>query len=101
MATRKNEEVGAQTDFIKHGSPEHAAILGLRKATEKDDIKLDGWTLIDMTAFGPQATEAYLKEVLRQKVSELKSGAPGEPQSVDPRKPNYHPPMWNPDASTS
>ena len=102
MATRKtNQDDGAQTDFVKHGSERHAAILGLRKATDADDLQLEGFTLLDMTAFGPQVTEAYLKEVLRQKVSELNSGAPPEPQSDDPRKPNYHPPIWNPDATPS
>lgn len=57
---------------IKHGSAEHAALLGLRKARDDDAIQLDGWTLVDMTMFGANVTETYLREVLRQKVSELK-----------------------------
>ena len=62
-----------QFDYVKPGSAEHAAFLGLRKAKEGDAYVQDDWALLDPTAFGPQATEAYIKEVLRQKVSELKS----------------------------
>ena len=77
-------------DFIKHGSDQHAAILGLRKATPEDAYDRDGWTLVDVTAFGPQASEAYIKEVLRQKVTTLKAGPP----PIPPKSP----PLWNPEA---
>jgi hypothetical protein len=76
------------TDYIEHGSPEHAALMGLRKAKPDDAVQLDGWTLADMTMFGPQATEAFLRETLRQKVNELKAGKPSVPE--------YSPQMWTP-----
>jgi len=81
-----------QADFVPHGSEVHAAILGLRKATSDDALEREGWTLIDMTAFGPQATENYLREVLRQKVSTLKAGVP-------PVLPNA-PAMFDPEGVT-
>ena len=85
MAKQKTTK---QTDYIPHGSDIHAGILGLRKATADDALERDGWTLIDMTAFGPQATENYLREVLRQKVSTLKAGnppiIPNAPKMFDP-----------------
>ena len=67
-----------------------------RIVIEDDAIQVDGWTLVDLTMFGSQVTETYLREVIRQKVSELKAGAPPVPQSDDPRKPGYAPPMWEP-----
>ena len=79
-------------DFIKHGSAQHAALIGL--VLDKDHPL--GYRLADMTMFGPQATKEFLEEVLRQKVSELKSGPPAPPQSKDPSKPNYAPPLWEP-----
>lgn len=85
-----------RSDFVQHGSDKHAALIGIRKATEDDELKYKGWALVDMTAFGPQTTMAYLKEVLRQKVSVLEAGAPPKPQSEDPMEPNYAPPMFNP-----
>jgi len=79
MATKDTQH---NADYVPHGSPDHAAILGLRKATGEDALERDGWTLIDMTAFGPQATEAYLREVLRQKVATLKAGVPTIPPNA-------------------
>jgi len=73
---------------IKHGSSEHAVLLGLRKAAPEDIIVYKGWTLEDTTAFGVQATEAYIREVLRQKVNELEAGAPEVPA--------YAPDIWIP-----
>ena len=81
------------TDYIAHGSEGHAAILGLIP----DKAAPDGYRLADPTAFGPQATQSYIDEVLRQKVTTLKAGAPPMPQSIDPRKPNYAPAMFVPD----
>lgn len=90
-------------DYIEHGSEVHANFLGLRLAGSGDsaasivkDSKGRGWVLVDMTMFGPSATEAYLREVCRQKVAELDAGSPTELQSTDPRKPNYAPPLWTP-----
>jgi hypothetical protein len=57
-----------QTDYIAHGSPEHAALLGLREATDEDRIVADGWALEDITNWPPTATEEYLQRTLRQKV---------------------------------
>jgi hypothetical protein len=82
MAEKKNP------NYIKHGSAEHAALLGLKKAGKDDTLQLDGWTLEDMTQFGPQATELYVREVLRQKVSELKAGQPKVPANAKP--------LWRP-----
>jgi hypothetical protein len=86
-----------QTDYVEPGSEEHAAILGLRAAQDGDaymreDAQGRKWTLVDATAFGPQVTEAYIREVLRQKVSNL--DAPQlEIQSDDPFAPGYAPPL--------
>ena len=93
MATKAGKETG---DYIAHGSPEHAALLGLRKADKDDELQVDGWTLVDITMFGPQVNETYIRSTIRQKISELKAGAPPVPQSDDPRKPGYAPPMWSP-----
>ena len=89
-----------QTDYVEHGSEQHAAVLLLRPAREGDayvqeDSQGRQWTLLDTTAFGPQATEAYIREVLRQKVSELDT-PPSAVQSEDPFEPHYAPPMWTP-----
>jgi hypothetical protein len=94
------------TDYIEHGSEAHANFLGIRKADEGDnpilvvkDKKGREWALVDMTMFGPSATETYLREVCRQKVAELEAGTPPAVQSDDPRKPNYAPPLWMPPES--
>lgn len=84
------KEPTTMRDYIEFGSPAHADLLGLRKATSDDGVQLEGWTLQDMTAFGPQATENYVREVLRQKVSELKAGKPTPPKNA--------PSMWRPPA---
>jgi hypothetical protein len=86
-----------QTDYVEHGSEQHAAIIGLRLAGGEDtyvreDSQGRKWTLVDVTAFGPQVTEAYIREVLRQKVSTL-DAPPLEVQSDDPFAPNYAPPL--------
>jgi len=90
MATKDTGTTGphGQTDYIEHGSQEHAGLLGLRKAAKEDNLELNSWTLEDMTAYGPQATMDFLKEVLRQKVSELTGPAPKVPDNA--------PPMWEP-----
>lgn len=84
----KKAEAKTPNQFIEHGSQEHAVLLGLRKAAPQDVIVYEGWTLVDTTAFGVQATEAYIREVLRQKVSELAAGSPPLP--------DYAPEMWQP-----
>ena len=82
-------------DYIPHGSDRHAAHLGLVKAKEGDEPQQDGWTLADITMYGPSARPEYLRRVLAQYVSELTT-LPPEVQSDDPRAPNYAPPMWVP-----
>lgn len=99
MATKKNlnpvdedEEDGEVKEvpqvYIAHGSPEHAELLGIRKATEDDEPVVDGWALVNLTEFGPNATASFLKNVLRQKVSELKAGTPVVPANS--------PKLWRP-----
>jgi len=76
-------------DYIAHGSDKHAALLGLVKDEAGE------WALGDTTVFGPQVTEKYLAEVLRQKISVLSTSPPAV-QSLDRRQPNYAPPMFVP-----
>lgn len=88
-----------RADYVEHGSPRHAEMLGLKKAVKDDALQLEGWTLEDLTAWGPQAMAndmAYLREILRGKVSTLKSGPPSTPQSDDPLGANYAPPLEDP-----
>lgn len=75
-----------QTDYVAHGSLQHANLLGLRKveAGEVTDLILEGWTLADPTAPGPQVTDTYLRELLRSKVSVLQSGKPVVPPGAPP-----------------
>lgn len=82
-------------DYVEHGSNRHAALLGLVRATEEDELRHEGWTLADVTMFGPAARPWYLKRVLIQKVNELIS-PPLKVQSDDPLAPGYAPPMWVP-----
>ena len=62
-----------QTDYVERGSDEHAAGLGLRKWREGDptDLKVEGWTFVDITQFGPLARPEFIKAVLTQRVAEL------------------------------
>jgi len=101
MARRQSteREIGpaGNTDYIEPGSDRHAAILQLKEAIETDiyvlaDTKGRKWALTDATAFGPQVTEAYLREVLRQRVAELGTSQPTI-QSRDPFEVGYAPAM--------
>lgn len=93
MAKRKQSKA-RPSDRMEFGSDRHADHIGLKKASEDDVPRLDGWALVDITAYGPAARPEYLREVLRQKVSTLQSGPPPEPQSEDEFAPHYAPPMW-------
>lgn len=85
-----------RADYVEHGSDDHAALLGLRKATDEDGkLVIDGWTLEDITQYGPAASDEFLMRVLRQKINELTMEIPTY-QSVDPRAPNFRPTMWTP-----
>ena len=82
-------------DFVKHGSEEHAALLGLTEAPEGESLVYEGWTLADSLGYGAAATEEYLMRVLRGKVNELTTTMP-KVQTADRRKPGYAPEMWVP-----
>ena len=87
-------------DFVEPGSERHMNMLGLRRAEKDEKLQHEGLTLVDLTAFGPQAQEWYLMEILKSKVRSFRSPAPTV-QSTDPLKPNYAPPMFNPDAESN
>lgn len=91
----RGSDLSKDPNFIKHGSDQHAMILGLRKATAEDKYVHEGWTLQDITAFGPATRPEFLEATLVQRVNELKK-PPSMPQSINPRKPNYAPAMWTP-----
>ena len=90
MAKRK------QSGGIGHGSEAHAALLGLRKATDDDKIQHEGWAFGDLTQFGFNFRDEAVLDVLRQRVSELTTQPP-VPQDKNPNAPNYLQPMWTPE----
>ena len=101
-------EVGVRTrspirptnpDYIERGSMRHAAFLGLIEADDDDEPQYEGWTLADLTLWGPTARPEFLRRTLKQKVNELNTEMP-EMQSDDPSKPFYAPPIWTPDSFT-
>lgn len=91
----EKEEYGPR---IEHGSPEHAAHIGIRPAKKGDDPELviEGYTLTDPNPFGVigWALEAK-REFLRQKVSGFLTKPPSV-QSDDPLSPDFAPPLWLP-----
>ena len=89
MARKTSKRI--QQDYVERGSARHAAVLGLVPDPESP-LK---WRLDDVTAYGPNATDKFLAEILRQKVSDLTSKMP-EPQTEDPFQPGYALPMWKP-----
>jgi hypothetical protein len=87
-----------QFDYVEHGSDEHAAFLGIRKAEKGDvpELIIEGWTLVDLNPYGVFGwTKERKRELLAQKVSEFLTPPP-EMQSEDPQAPHYAPPMWTP-----
>lgn len=88
MAPRKTKQ---RMDYVERGSAKHATILGL----EPDPTSPLKWRLADITQYGPNVSDRFLDDVLRQKISDLTSKVP-EPQSDDPFAPNYAPKMWTP-----
>lgn len=96
--SRKTANNGKRPDFVEFGSERHAALLRLRKATKDDDQELviGGYTLANIAEYGPNATTRFLKTILMQRINELNS-TPEIPQSEDRSKPNYAPPMFDPD----
>ncbi len=97
MARKRVREPGpgGNLDYVPHGSDEQAGYLGLKKAGKDDVPQLDGWALTDITMWGVTATDKFLMEKLRQKVSELNSESP-KVQSDDPMAPHYAKPIWRP-----
>lgn len=98
MSTKVHANGEVQLDYIEHGSDEHAAHIGIRKAKKGDDPELviEGWTLVDPHPYGVfgWALE-YRREHLRQKVSGFLTKPPTV-QSDDPSAPNYAPAPWMP-----
>lgn len=87
-------------DYIEFGSEAHAALLGLKKA-QKDDPEIyviNEWTLMDIATplLSSRGSKEYVRELLRQKVTSLISGAPAIPQSESRLQPYYAPPLWEP-----
>lgn len=90
-------------DYIAHGSPQHAALLGLIEVDNVAEAKKDGY----ITFVSPSSGKAYRLEdqitpfmsypdpgqvaklVLQQKVSNFESGTPKVPADA--------PPLWMPD----
>ena len=89
------EEPEEQADHVEHGSDNHAAMLGLKKAKDYDKPQLDGWALEDIVSWGPTTTQEFLENTLRGKVNELTIPFPIM-QSTDPLAPNFAPAMWRP-----
>lgn len=81
------EQAKTKSDFVQHGSEQHAQLLGLRKAVKEDTLQYHSWTLQDFTIFGPNAREEFIKAQLISKVNELEN---------PPTVPTGAPPMWTP-----
>jgi hypothetical protein len=82
-----------KTDYIAFGSQEHANLLGLRKAEQGDTPVWKTWTLVDITMWGPNVTELFLLNQLKQRVNEFE-------HAPDP-KPEGAPPRWEPQPAES
>ena len=98
MSTKIHEDGTVQHDFISHGSDEHAAHIGIRRAKKGDDpdLVVEGWTLVDKNPYGVFGwTKERKRDILAQKVSGFLMKPP-KIQSEDLRAPNYAPPMWMP-----
>ena len=89
------EEPEVQADHVEHGSDNHAALLGLKKAQDYDKPKLDDWALEDIVSWGPTTTQEFLENTLRGKVNELSTPFLTM-QSKDPLAPHFAPAMWRP-----
>ncbi len=89
------DEPEIQTDYVERGSDRHAGMLGLKKATEEDNPKLDGWALEDIVSYGPTVRPQFLEALLRGKVNELSMKIPAT-QSGDPLAAFFAPTLWQP-----
>ena len=88
----KNPRDPRQKDFVKRGSDEHVALLGLDKGEDGEYTLADQEDLIRLDPTGKLA-----EIVLKSKVGELNSEFP-KMQSKDLGKPFYAPIMWTPRA---
>jgi len=98
--SRRREYIAAgkkvvQTDYVEHGSDDHAHLLGLRPATKDDEFQDAGWAFEDATQFGAAAQPFFIKAQLHMRVSELTAPKPPV-QDRDPLETGYAPPMFNP-----
>lgn len=105
--TQTASKVEDRADYIKHGSDEHAAFLGLIEVKEKDLAKAQEnqyyiyqspttgkhWRLEDelkvISAFPNVDPEKIVITYLRQKINELESGRPPIPDKA----PSLHVPL--------
>lgn len=90
-----------RADFIAYGSEQHMVFLGIREATEDDEVTYASdsgqkYALTDITVFGVNVRPEFLKAILMQKVSSFTCPVPVL-QSTDPAQPHYAPPLWIPD----
>jgi hypothetical protein len=92
--TRTLPDGTVQHDFIEHGSDEHMAYLGLRKATKGDKVQFKGYAFA-YAPYGVEWDEDRELRLLRSKVSGLLTKPP-EIQSENRDAPGYAPPMWLP-----
>ena len=94
---RSIEDEPPQTDFVALGSDQHAAMLGLRKATEEDGaFNYEGWAFEDLAyRCGFNALPEIIMVKLRNEVNLLRSEPP-VPQSKDRNAPHWAPRMWEP-----
>ena len=88
-------------NFIEPGSERHMAIVGLRLSDEHDTITVEGekgkYAHADLTKWGPNVRDEFLRRVLVQKVAGFETGFGPAPQSEDPFADNYAPPLWSPE----
>jgi hypothetical protein len=89
------DEPEVQTDYVERGSDQHASMLGLKKAVESDNPKIDGWALEDIVSYGPTVSPQFLDGMLRGKVNELSMKIPAT-QSSDPLMAFFAPTLWQP-----
>ena len=81
--------------YVEHGSERHLELLGLRKATDDDEIQFGGYAFVDVTKYPANARPDYLRNVIQQLLSEWKT-KPVKPQTEDKLGKNYAPPIFDP-----
>lgn len=78
-----------QADYVEFGSERHAALLSLRKLEKGEETEhaYKGYTLVDPTAWGPNARPEFIQAQLVQRVNEF---------LTKPAAPADAPKMWTP-----